>query len=137
MPGGVKLLYFRFFSVGLFFHDHSRITGLRISLTPHYHFHPLHRHLDNSRTITAESSPLRISSSRIRAGNLWFTRRLGFSLFLKINNCNWQNSSFSFSKVHVSPLSPSSNRDNFASKPPSPTIIIRCFPLLDSWRRCT
>ena len=88
MPGRVKLFYFGFFSVGLFFHDHSRITGLRgrgegISLTPHYHFHPLHRPLDNSRTITAESSPLHISSSRIRAGNLWFTRPLSFSLFLK------------------------------------------------------
>ena len=32
--------------------------GEGISLTPHYHFHPLHRHLDISRAITAESSPL-------------------------------------------------------------------------------
>ena len=41
-----------FFDLG-FFHKHSRITGLQgkgegISLTPHYHFHPLHRHLDIS-----------------------------------------------------------------------------------------
>ena len=47
----------------VFFHKHSRSTGLQgkgegISLTPHYHFHPLHRHLDASRAITAESSPL-------------------------------------------------------------------------------
>ena len=47
-----------FFSIAAFFHDHTRITGLqgkgeRISLTPHYHFHPLHRHLDISRAITA------------------------------------------------------------------------------------
>ena len=38
------------FSILVFFHEHSRITGLQgkgegISLTPHYHFHPLHRHL--------------------------------------------------------------------------------------------
>ena len=50
-----------FFSVWVFSHKHSRITGLQekgedISLTPHYHFHPLHRHLDISRVITAESS---------------------------------------------------------------------------------
>ena len=32
----------------------------------------LHRHLDISRAITAESSPLRISCSRNRTGNLWF-----------------------------------------------------------------
>ena len=66
-----------FFSIWVFFHDHSRITGLQgkgegISLTPHYHFHPLHRHLDISRAITAESSPLHIASSRTRTGNLWF-----------------------------------------------------------------
>ena len=46
--------------------------GEGISLTPHYHFHPLHRHLDISRAITAESSPLHITGSRTRTGNLWF-----------------------------------------------------------------
>ena len=68
---------FFFFLSGFFFHEHSRITELQgkgegISLTPHYHFHPLHRQLDISRAIAAESSPLRIASSRTRAGNLWF-----------------------------------------------------------------
>ena len=63
-----------FFSIWVFSHDHSRITGLQgkrkgISLTPHYHFHPLHRHLDISRAITAESSPLHIASSRTRTSN--------------------------------------------------------------------
>ena len=63
-----------FFSIWVFSHDHSRITGLQgkgkgISLTPHYHFHPLHRHLDISRAITAESSPLHIGSSRARTSN--------------------------------------------------------------------
>ena len=33
-----------------------------------YHFHPLHRHLDISRTITAERSALHIGSSPTRAG---------------------------------------------------------------------
>ena len=66
-----------FFSVWVFFHNHSRITGLQpkgesIPLTPHYPFHPFHRHLDISWAITAESSPLHIGSSRIRTGNLWF-----------------------------------------------------------------
>ena len=64
------------FSIWIFFHKYSQITGLQgkgegISLTPHYHFHPLHRHLDISRVITPESSPLHIASSRDRAGNLW------------------------------------------------------------------
>ena len=50
-----------FFSIWDFFHEHSWITGLQekregISLTPNYHFHPLHRHLHISRAITAESS---------------------------------------------------------------------------------
>ena len=53
------------FSIWVFFHEHSRFTGHQgkgegIYLTPLYHFHPLHRHLDISRAITAESSPLHI-----------------------------------------------------------------------------
>ena len=66
-----------FFSIWVFYHDHSRITGLQgkgegISLTPHYHFHLLHRHLDISWAITPESSPLHIPSSQTQTGNLWF-----------------------------------------------------------------
>ena len=69
--------FFFFFSIWVFFHNHSRITGLQgkgkgISLTPHYHFHPLHRYLDISPAITAESSPLHIGSSLTRTGNLLF-----------------------------------------------------------------
>ena len=41
-------------------------------LTPHYHFRPLHGHLDISRAITAESSPVHIASSRALTGNLCF-----------------------------------------------------------------
>ena len=65
-----------FFYVG-FFDKHSRIKGLQgkgegISLTPHYHFHSLHSHLDISRAIIAEISPLRIASSQTGTGSLWF-----------------------------------------------------------------
>ena len=67
--------FFCFFSIWVFFHEHSRITGLQgrgedIYLTSHYHFHLLHRQLDISWAITAESSPLHIASSRTRTGNL-------------------------------------------------------------------
>ena len=70
-------VFFGFFSVWVFFREHSRITVLQgkgegISLTPHYHFYPLHRHLDVSRVITAESSPLHIASSQTETRNLWF-----------------------------------------------------------------
>ena len=66
-----------FFSIWIFFHEHSQFTGQQgkgegIYLTPLYHFHPLHRHLDISRAITAKSSPLHIAGSRTRTGNLWF-----------------------------------------------------------------
>ena len=72
----IYIYIYIFFSIWVFFHEHSRITGLQgkgegISFTPHYHFHPLERHLDISRVITAESSPLHIASSRARTGNLW------------------------------------------------------------------
>ena len=43
-----------------------------ISLTTHYHFHSLHRHLNISREIAAERSPLHIAGSRGRPGILWF-----------------------------------------------------------------
>ena len=65
-------VWFFFFYLG--FHEHSLFTGRQgkgegIFLTPLYHFHPLHRHLDISRAITAENSPLHIAT---RTGNLWF-----------------------------------------------------------------
>ena len=60
-----------FFSIWIFFHEHSRFIGEQgngeaISLTPLYHFHPLHRqlgHLDISLAITTEISPLHIAIS--------------------------------------------------------------------------
>ena len=65
------------FSIRFFFHEHSRFTGQQgkgkcICLTHLYYFHPLHRHLEISRVITAESSPLHIASSRTRTGNSFF-----------------------------------------------------------------
>ena len=69
--------FYFFFSIWVFFHEHSRFPGQQgkgegIYLTPLYNFHPLHRHLDISRAIAAESSPLRIVGSWTRTGNLWF-----------------------------------------------------------------
>ena len=64
-----------FFSISVFFHEYSRLTGQQgkgegIYLTPLYHFHSLHRHLGISWAITAESSPVYVASSRTRTGNL-------------------------------------------------------------------
>ena len=66
-----------FFSIWVFFHEHSWFTGQQgnrvgIYLTPLYHFHLLHRYLDKCWAITAESSSLHTVSSRTRNGNLWF-----------------------------------------------------------------
>ena len=51
------------FSIWVFFHEHYRFTGQQgkregIYLTFLNHFHLLHRHVNISRAITAESSPL-------------------------------------------------------------------------------
>ena len=69
-----SISFFFFFSIWVSFHEYSPITGLQgkvegISLTPHYHLHPLHRHLDISRAITAESSPL--SAHRQQPDSNW------------------------------------------------------------------
>ena len=69
--GHIPYFFFFFFLSGFFFHEHSRITALQgkgegISLTSHYHFYPLQRHLDISRAIIAESSSLHIASSWTR-----------------------------------------------------------------------
>ena len=94
-----KIIGCFFFSIWVFFHEHSRVTGLQgmgedISLTPHCHFHPLCSHLDISRTITTDSSPLHIASSWTRIGNLWFTSAsrspLSYAKVKNHNFCNWQ-----------------------------------------------
>ena len=68
---------FFFFSVRVFFREHSRFTeqqekGEALSLASLYHFHPLHRHLDISPVIAAEISPLHIANAQNRTGNIWF-----------------------------------------------------------------
>ena len=68
-----RVIYIYIFSIWVFFHKHSRFTGQQakgegIYLTSLYHFHPLHRRLDISRAIAAESSPLHIAGSRTRTG---------------------------------------------------------------------
>ena len=68
----VCFFYLGFLSQPLTNHKTAGEGG--ISLTPHYHFHPLHRHLDINQAITAGRSPLRIgSSSWTRTRNLWFS----------------------------------------------------------------
>ena len=57
-----------------FFHKHWWFTGQQgkgetTSLTPLYHFYLLHRHLDISWVITAESLHLHITSSQTQTGN--------------------------------------------------------------------
>ena len=73
----IIMLFFLFFFIWVFFHEHSLFTRQQekwegIFLTLPYHFHPLHRHIDISRVITAESSPLHIACSWSQTGNLWF-----------------------------------------------------------------
>ena len=46
--------------------------GEGISLTPLHHFHQLRGHLDISRVIIVESSPLHIACRQTRTGSLWF-----------------------------------------------------------------
>ena len=64
-------------SIWVFLYWHSRFTGQQgkgeaISLTTLYHFHPLHRHFNMMRVLTRGNSPLSITSSRTRIGNLCF-----------------------------------------------------------------
>ena len=68
---------YHFFSIWVFFHDHSRITGQQengegISLTRHYHYHAFHRHLEISRDITAESSLPHMVAAGLESGTFGF-----------------------------------------------------------------
>ena len=71
----------KIFSIWVFFHAHSRFTGQQgkgegIYLTPLYQFHPLHRHLEISRAITAKRVPVSF--------NITFSERI--SNFLRIEH---------------------------------------------------
>ena len=99
--GEIQVRLFLFFPIWIFFHNHSRITRLQgkgedISLTPHYHFHPLHRHLDISRAITAESSPLHIGRSR--------TRTFRPLMSLNDTHSSWQLTAWFFSLMGLSDI---------------------------------
>ena len=58
----VILFFYLGFLSQTFTNHRTAVEGEGISLIPHYHFHQLCRHLDISRAIAAESSPLHIVS---------------------------------------------------------------------------
>ena len=67
----------KFFSIWILIHEHSRFTGQQgkgeaVSLIPLCHFHQLPWHLDITRAITVESSPLHTTRNRNRTGNFLF-----------------------------------------------------------------
>ena len=73
----INIIFFFNFSIWVFPHKHSRLPGQQvkgeaISLTSLYHLHSIHRHLDISWVITAESSPRHIVSSQAPTGILCF-----------------------------------------------------------------
>ena len=49
---------------------------LSVLLTPVYHFHTLHRDLDISKVIAAESSLLRVANNRTQTRNFGFSRKV-------------------------------------------------------------
>ena len=65
-----------FFLLGIFFTSHSQVTEHQGKVEDNYNSSPLfpslHKHLDISRAVTAESSPLCIGSNWNRTGNLSF-----------------------------------------------------------------
>ena len=72
----IRVIYI-YFSMWVFFYQHSQITRLQrkgegISLTPHYHLLLLQRQLDINLAITVQSWPLYINSGLTRTGNFWF-----------------------------------------------------------------
>ena len=64
-------LYLGFLSRTFTIHRAAREGG-GYFFRPLYHFHPLHRHLDISQMITAESSPLQKASSQTPTGTFGF-----------------------------------------------------------------
>ena len=63
----------------------NTLKGEAISLIPLYHFYPLHRHLDISRTINTECSPLHIAKSRTRTKNFIVFERKSPTCTLRLN----------------------------------------------------
>ena len=77
---------FPIFFIWIFFYELSIITGQQgqgeaISLTPLYHFHPLHRNIDISPVITAELTSahrkwLESSLEHLVSEHKWLTPKL-------------------------------------------------------------
>ena len=78
---GPKINAILFFSIYVFFQEHSRFTGQEgkeeaISLTPFYHLQLLYRHLHIIWVITAESAPLHTANSRAQTGHHKFPAKV-------------------------------------------------------------
>ena len=85
-----------FFSIWVFFHEHSQITGLQgkeesIPLTTHDHFHPLHRQLDMGQAITALSQQPDSNREPLAFERQLLTTKLRalilYQLTEKVNSC--------------------------------------------------
>ena len=89
--------YFLFFSIWVFFSfdidfTHHSMGRQKPILTNLYHFHLRRKHLDISKTITAESSPLSVvSDDRTQTRNLWLPNK-----FSEICTFNWEASTLLF-----------------------------------------
>ena len=67
----IYIYIYYIYSIWVFLHKHSRLTGQQ-GKGEGISFPPASQKLDISRVITAESSPLHITSGRNKTGNLWF-----------------------------------------------------------------
>ena len=79
------------FSFDIYKSQTSRKAGRPI-LTPFYHIHPFHEHLNIRWAIIAERSSLHISSGRTPTGNLWFlsqvVNQIRFKYIRKMIDCS-------------------------------------------------
>ena len=84
-----------FYSGSLSFDIYESQTSRRVRsliLSPFYHLHLFHEHLNIRWEITAERSSLHISSGRTRTGNLWFlsqvVNQIRFKYIRKMKDCS-------------------------------------------------
>ena len=87
--------YLGFLSLNIHKSQDSRRRS-RLLVKPHYHFHPLRKHLAISRVITAESSPLHIDCGRTRTGKPLFSECKSLVSVISLRSFvflyNWQRS---------------------------------------------
>ena len=117
----VKLLLFCFWVTGL------QGKGEGISLILHYHFHPLHGHIDISRAITAESSPLHIASNQTRTGKPLVSERKSLTTKLHLQILNFYLAFFHSQTCGEKPNSTLSEK--FGEIKPFPDIWLIIFKL--------